>query len=101
MSFGKQSPKNPQIRSGSDVRNKKVLELAEITETPKQRRASRKSAAKNLFPEARVKKSDDVFDPESGDMDSPVIKFAGSRRAFNTTTQAQLEIAHLGVRILR
>ena len=86
MSFGK--PKSPVIRSGSDVRNKKSLDLTEIAETPKQRRASRKSAAKNLFPEARVKRSEDIFDPEIGDMDSPVIKFAGSRRAFNTTTQA-------------
>ena len=84
MTFGKPSPRNPVFRSGL----KKILDLS--AETPKQRRSS-KSAAKNLFPEARAKRSEDIFDPEI-EMDSPVIKFSGSTRAFNTTTQAKLEI---------
>ena len=33
-----------------------------------------------------MKKSENVFDPDYA-TDSPVIKFSGSRRAFNTTTQ--------------
>ena len=86
MTFGKSFSKNLEIRTGSEVRHKKVLDLT--PETPKQR-GSRKSAAKNLFPEARAKRREDIFDVEN-EMDSPVIKFSGNTRAFNTTTQEQL-----------
>ena len=87
MTFDKSFSKNLVIRTGSDVRHKKVLDLT--PETPQQRRST-KSAAKNLFPEARAKRRDDIFDVEN-EMDSPVIKFSGSTRAFNTTTQEQLQ----------
>ncbi len=112
MTFDKPSPKNPVIRAVSEIRQKEILDLTPETknlviravseirqkkildltpETPKQKRSS-KSAAKNLFPEARAKRSESIFDPET-ESESPVIKFAGSRRAFNTTTQEKLEIA--------
>jgi len=83
MIFDKPSPKNPVIRAVSEIRQKKILDLT--PETPKQKRSS-KSAAKNLFSEARAKRCESIFDPET-ESESPVIKFAGSRRAFNTTTQ--------------
>ena len=33
---------------------------------------------------AKAKRNEDIFDPEN-EIDSPVIKFTGSTRAFNTT----------------
>ena len=89
MTFEKSFSKNPVIRTGSDVRQTKVLDLT--PETPQQKRST-KSAAKNLFPEARAKRCEDIFDVEN-ESESPVIKFSGNTRAFNTTTQEQLELS--------